>query len=379
MKNSLFSPLPSTLRATAAAYRRGYEYLQDRMRSLGREGWAQDCDGEIEASIKSPAASPLDSERGYLGLLEHLATNGVHKPNRTGVGTFADVGHMLKFDLRQGFPAVTTKKLAFGAVKGELLGFFRGYDNAADFRALGCKVWDQNANETPSWVNNPARKGHDDLGRIYGVQWTKWRDTQVTKTPEDFQRLGNSSKYRLVFGNPQTGEAVFEREINQLEEALRALITNPFDRRIIVTGWRPDEIESQALPACHTTYQWVAMPDGTLHATMLMRSVDSFLGAPFNIASTSLFLGIMARLCGMTPGTVTIFTSDTHVYENHLDAVKEQLTRTVLPPPQLHLSERIQRVTRVEDIPGVFARIEPSDISLVGYEHQGAIKAPMAA
>lgn len=378
MNTSFFAPLPATLRASASAYRWAYEYLQDRLRSLGREGWAQDCDAEIEARIKAPGDSPVDGELGYLGLLEHLVDHGVHKPNRTGVGTFADVGHMLKFDLRQGFPAVTTKQLAFGAVKGELLGFFRGYDNAADFRALGCKVWDQNANETPSWVNNPARKGPDDLGRIYGVQWTKWRDTQVSRSLAEDELLLDQG-YQQIAHDISRNVSVFQREINQLEDALKTLLTNPYDRRIIISGWNPADLTRAALPSCHTTYQLICKPDNTLHLTMLMRSTDVVLGLPFNSASCGIMLSIFARLCGREAGTVTVFTSDTHVYDNHIEQAREQLSRTPLTPPTLHLSDRIQQVNKVEDIKGVFERIEPSDISLVGYEHLGAIKAPMAA
>lgn len=318
------------------------------------------------------------SELGYLTLLQHLLDKGVYKPNRTGVATYADVGHMLKYDLRHGFPATTTKQLFFKAVKGELLGFFRGYDNAADFRDLGCKVWDQNANETPAWLQNPHRKGTDDLGRIYGVQWTRWRDTRVARSKEQAVEMA-AKGYEEVAYDPARQVWVFEREINQLETALRTLLTNPNDRRVIVSGWRVDELDQASLPPCHVAYQWVAMPDNTLHMTMWQRSADTLLGMPFNQASCALFLSIMARLCGREAATVTIFTTDTHLYENHVDVAKEQLTRTLLPAPKLALSDRIARVERVEDIAGVFSRIEPEDIWLENYQHQGPLRAPMAA
>lgn len=377
LKN-IFSLNPLQLRARANAFQWGYEHLQDRMRSLGREGWAQDCDGEIEHRVAGAAGAPTDAENAYLGLLEHLASNGVYKPNRTGVGTFADVGHMLKFDLRQGFPAVTTKKLAFKAVKGELLGFFRGYDNAADFRALGCNVWDQNANETPSWVNNPNRKGTDHLSRIYGVQWTKWRDTRIARTPGEMVKLA-SAGYPLVAHDKERGVAVYEREINQLEDALRTLLTNPYDRRIIICAWRPDELDQMALPPCHVAYQLVAMPDNTLHITLWQRSTDALLGWPFNQASTALMLALFARLCGRTAATVTMFSTDTHVYKNHVEQVKSQLQREPFAPPKLVLSDRIKQLHPGDDIKGVFERIEPTDIDLEDYEHHPALKAPMAA
>lgn len=318
-----------------------------------------------------------EGESGYLALMEHLHQNGVYKPNRTGVGAFSDVGHMLKFDLRDGFPAVTTKQLAFKAVKGELLGFWRGYDNAAQFRSLGCNVWNANANETPAWLANRHRKGEDDLGRIYGVQWTKWRDTKWTADSMEAEAL-RAEGYEEVAFDKDRGRWVFERTINQVENALRTLLTNPYDRRIIVNGWRADELDRAALPCCHVLYGWAALPDNTLHMTMLMRSVDTFLGAAFNIASSALFLEVMARLSGRTAASMTMFFTDTHLYENHVEQLKQQLGREALPLPRLVLSDRIQQVTDLKDIAGVFERIEPDDIQLEGYSHQGTIKAPMA-
>lgn len=364
------------LQRVAAAALEGYAYLQSRLRSIDYDGWAQDKDHLIENSAKTPI--PGQTELSYLGLVEHLVDSGQYKPNRTGVATFGDVGHVIKADLREGFPGLTTKKLAFNAVKGELLGFFRGYDNAADFRALGCKVWDQNANETPSWVNNPNRKGTDDLGRIYGVQWTGWRDTRIAHSPEEMAKL-EAAGYPLVAHDKERGVAVYERKLNQLEHALRTLLTNPYDRRIIITGWRPDEIDQQALPSCHCSYQLVCMPDNTLHITMWQRSMDTFLGAPFNLASTALMLSLFARLCGRTPATVTIFVSDAHAYENHVEQIREQAVRTPLAPPTLVIAEHIKPLTSVDQVSGVFERIQPEDIWLENYESHAAIKAPMAA
>lgn len=368
-------PLPQLQRVAAAALE-GYAYLQSRLRSIDYDGWAQDKDHLIETSADTPI--PGQTELSYLGLVEYLVESGQYKPNRTGVATFGDVGHVLKADLREGFPALTTKKLAFNAVKGELLGFFRGYDNAADFRALGCKVWDQNANETPSWLNNPNRKGTDDLGRIYGVQWTRWRDTRIARSQEEMARLA-AAGYPLVAHDKERGVAVYERELNQLEQALRTLLTNPYDRRIIINGWRPDELDQMALPPCHVAYQLVAMPDNTLHITMWQRSLDTFLGVPFNLASTALMLSLFARLTGRTPATVTLFGTDMHVYENHVDQVHEQAARTPLGAPKLVISDRIKPLTSVEEVTGVFEDIEPQDIWLEDYESHAAIKAPMAA
>lgn len=309
-------------------------------------------------------------------LLQYLLDHGQYKPNRTGVGTYASVGHTLKFDLREGFPAVTTKKLAFKSMVGELLGFFRGYDNAAQFRELGCRIWDQNANETPAWLKNPNRKGTDDLGRIYGVQWTRWRDTRTARGESQARELRSKGYVELAHDRDR-GVWVFEREINQLEEALRTLIKDPFNRRIVVSGWRPDEADQQALMPCHVAYAFVAMPDGTLHSTLWQRSYDTFLA--FNIPTLALFTHIMARLSGLQAATATMFITDAHVYENHVEQVREQLSRSHYPAPRLALSESIRKVEAEADIAGAFERIQPEDIWLENYVSHPAIKAPMAA
>lgn len=316
--------------------------------------------------------------KNYHDLLAHVLEHGQHKPSRTQFGTIACVGRTLSFDLWRGFPAITTKKLAFKAVVGELLGFFRGYDSAEQFRSLGCRVWDKNANETPAWLASEHRKGCDHLGRIYGVQWTRWRDTRYA-TNERQARTLEKSGYTLKACDVLRDVWVLEREINQLEEALRKLLTQPFDRRIVVSGWRPDEFDQMALPPCHVHYMFVAMPDGTLHSTLWQRSWDLFLGAPFNIAGLALFTHIMARLSGRKAATASIFATDAHIYENHVEAVRTQLRREHFAPPQLVLSPRVAKIENLQDVKGVFERIEPRDIALEGYVSHPGIAAEMAA
>lgn len=316
--------------------------------------------------------------QNYHDLMSHILEQGQFKPNRTGVGTFASVGHMLKFDLREGFPAITTKKLAFNSMKGELLSFFRGYDNAADFRALGCKVWDQNANDTQSWVNNPARRGTDDLGRIYSVQFTKWRDTRIVYSQRDADAL-QAKDYELKAFDPVRNTWVYERCINQYEDALRTLLKDPYNRRIIIGAWRPDELDQMALPPCHLLRVLSVMPDGTLHSTMTQRSQDQLLGTPFNLASEALLVHVMARLAGLKVGTLSVAIADAHIYENHVDRVKLQLSRAHMKAPTLMLSDNIHKVERQEDVKGVFERIQPEDIWLQDYQSHPAISAPMAA
>lgn len=318
--------------------------------------------------------------QNYHQLLQTTLDQGVDQFNtRTQKLCRVLVGYQLQYNMAEGFPAITTKKLAFNNMKGELLGFFRGYDNAADFRALGCMVWDQNANETQAWLNNPHRKGRDDLGRIYGKQWTDWKDRRVVATPQERDAL-HAAGYTQTLHDSAQQAWLMERGINQLEQALRTIIANPSDRRVIVSGWNPAEFDQMALPPCHMDYRFVALEDTkVLHVVMTIRSWDLFLGAPFNIASTSLFLAIMARLAGYTPGTVTIQATNAHLYEDHFEQVREILTREHFAAPQLVLSENIRPITHPSEIHGAFTRIEPADITLDGYQSHAAIKAPMAA
>lgn len=323
--------------------------------------------------------------QNYHDLLAQIMEEGYDiKNERTCKVCRTLVGAQLKFDLREGFPAITTKKLAFAGVKGELLGFFRGYTSAADFRALCCKVWDQNANETPAWLANPNRRGVDDLGPVYGAQWTDWHAyREIALGDEDIIQHAMAQGFEAIGLNDEQTHGIYRSRINQLERALHTLITNPSDRRIIVSGWNVGELDRMALPPCHMDYRFVSVPDRDgssprLHLVMTIRSWDTFLGGPFNIASTALFLAIMARLSGHECGGITIQATNAHIYEDHFEQVTEQLSRQHLQPPRLWLSEHVRKVS-VDEIAGAFARIQPEDIALQGYESHAAIKAPMAA
>lgn len=318
-------------------------------------------------------------------MLHTILTTGKRRPNRTGVDTLFVPGQMLKFDMADGFPAITTKQLFFKAARGELFGFFRGYQSAAQFREIGCKVWDGNANETPAWLANPHRKGEDDLGRIYGAQWTDWRDWR-TVPMQDFESASKllEQGYKVIAGGGQIPRGseddsvfVFRKGMNQLEMALKAIMTNPTDRRIIVSGWRPDEFDQMALPPCHVDYQFlVDVEDKKLHMCFFQRSFDTALA--FNISLGALFLHIMAKLSGYTAGTMTQFIGDAHIYVNHLDGVNEMLSREHFKQPELDVSG-IPTLTSTDDIAGIFTRLDHEAVTLVGYEHHPAIRLPMAA
>lgn len=314
----------------------------------------------------------------YRITLREILDSGSRRPNRTGEDTLFLPGVCLKFNMAQGFPAFTARKFFFKPMVGELLGFLRAYQSAADFRSIGCKVWDGNANETPSWVQNPHRKGTDDIGRAYGVQWNEWRDWRLATSATEVEYLLSKGYRKVLEGASPDGAAgtMMLKELNQVETSLRTLLTNPTDRRNIITGWRPDEHDRMALPACHMTYTWMAdTAKNELHLTTHMRSWDMVLA--FNIQLSSLFLHIMARLSGFKPATMTLFVDDAHVYMNHIPGLQLMLSRAEHPLPTLGMSERLRKVTP-EEIPGVFKTLQPEDFWLENYVHEEPIKFVMA-
>jgi len=252
-------------------------------------------------------------------------------------------GAMMNFDLSKGFPAVTTKKLAFKACVGELLGFLRGYTNASQFEELGCNFWRQNADENKAWLENPNREGPGDLGYIYSRLWTDMPYSLLTE------------------------------QWDQIEKLVQAINTDPTSRRLIVSSWHPEVFDRAALPPCHVLFQvLISQWDRKMHLTMYQRSCDMFLGVPMNIASYSLLLSLLAATTGYEPGTFTWFGADVHIYENHMDQVSLQLGRIPRELPTLMLAPRIK--------PGLpLKEVNPNNIALVYFEEPWpSIKAPMA-
>lgn len=288
----------------------------------------------------------------YLDLVQDVLEKGTWQANRTGIHSKMLPGAMLQFDLRNGFPAVTTKKLAYRAVVGELLGFLRGCDTVKEFNDLGCKVWDANA-IAPAWVNNlnyvNVKHIEDDvlvssgyLGRIYGVQWRDW------------SHKGGSESF------------------DQIETLLEQIHTNPTSRRLLVSAWRPDELDQMALPPCHYAFQVIIEQETkTMHLLWNQRSCDLFLGVPFNIASYATLLHILARITGYNVGILTGFLADVHIYENHMDQCFEQLSRDPKTLPELVICSTVREESSLESI-------RPDDILLNNYNPWPAIKAEMA-
>ena len=260
----------------------------------------------------------------YLNLLREVRSQGLLKEDRTGTGTLSLFGRQIRFDLSQGFPAVTTKKLHLKSILYELLWFLRGDTNIGWLRQHGVSIWDEWADE----------KG--DLGRVYGAQWRSWR------CPD-----GST--------------------LDQIQQVVHSLRHNPDSRRHLVSAWNPGEIEEMALPPCHAFFQFY-VAQGRLSCQLYQRSADLFLGVPFNIASYAALTLMMAQVCGYQPGDFVHTFGDAHIYTNHLDQVDLQLSRQPFALPTLHLNpERRQLEEFVYE-----------DFTLLHYEHHPAIKAPVA-
>ncbi|KND58245.1 Thymidylate synthase [Candidatus Burkholderia verschuerenii] len=319
----------------------------------------------------------------YLELVQTILDTGTWQDNRTGIRTISIPGAMLRFDLQQGFPAVTTKKLAFKSAIGEMVGFLRASGNAADFRALGCKVWDANANENPQWLENPYRQGVDDLGDVYGVQWRQWPAYKLVDASAENQIADATNRgYELVTSFRENGRemVLLYKAIDQLRQCLDTIIERPTDRRILFHAWNPAKLDEIALPACHLLYQFLPNPTTReISLCLYIRSNDVGLGTPFNLTEGAALLHLVGRLTGYKPRWFTYFIGDTHIYENQLDMLQEQLKREPFPSPQLIISDRVPdySVTKRYE-PEWLEKVEPTDFALEGYRYHEALTAPMA-
>lgn len=320
----------------------------------------------------------------YIDLVQTIIDTGSWQENRTGVRTLSIPGAMLRFDLqRDGFPAVTTKKLAFKSVIGELIGFLRASRSAADFRALGCKVWDQNANENADWLANPYRRGLDDLGPVYGVQWRQWPAYKLipaANTAQIDDAVGRGYSIVSALEDAGVAKVLLYKAIDQLRECLDTIINNPGSRRILFHGWNCAELDAIALPACHLLYQFLPNPTTReISLCLYIRSNDVGLGTPFNLAEGAALLHLVGRLTGYTPRWFTYFIGDAHIYENHMAMLSEQMQRAPHAPPTLIISDRVPAYAQTgQYAPEWLELVEPADFTLEGYEHHGALSAPMA-
>ncbi|MFQ3671916.1 MAG: thymidylate synthase [Verrucomicrobiia bacterium] len=262
--------------------------------------------------------------KNYLELMERIVREGRLKPDRTGTGTYSLFGAQLRFDLEEGFPLVTTKKVHVKSVIHELLWFLRGETNVGSLREQGVTIWDEWADE------------RGDLGPVYGAQWRSWRTADG-------------------------------RVVDQVAEVVEQINRDPDSRRLIVSAWNPGDLPKMALAPCHTLFQFY-VAEGRLSCQLYQRSADYFLGVPFNIASYALLTMMVAQVCGLRPGEFVHTFGDVHVYVNHLEQVKLQMSREPRALPRMWLNPEVR---------DLFA-FRYEDFRLEGYDPHPAIKAPVA-
>jgi thymidylate synthase len=260
----------------------------------------------------------------YLELMHRVLDQGVRKEDRTGTGTLSVFGHQMRFDLSQGFPVLTTKKLHLRSIIHELLWFIRGDTNARSLQAEGVSIWD-------AWADEQG-----ELGPVYGHQWRSW-------------------------STPDGGK------IDQLADVVQHIRSNPDSRRLVVTAWNPADVPNMALPPCHMMFQFY-VAEGRLSCQMMQRSADIFLGVPFNIASYALLTMMVAQSCDLTPGDFVHTFGDAHLYSNHLEQARTQLQRQPRPLPRMHIDPTVKSLFDFRY--GHFA--------LEGYDPHPPIAAPIA-
>jgi thymidylate synthase len=261
--------------------------------------------------------------RQYLDLMDHVLKNGTKKEDRTGTGTISVFGYQMRFDLQEGFPLLTTKKIHLRSIIHELLWFLKGDTNIKYLKDNGVSIWDDWADE------------NGDLGPVYGHQWRSWN--------------------------------AGEKNIDQISQVIHQIKNNPDSRRIIVSAWNVGEIEKMALPPCHALFQFY-IADNKLSCQLYQRSADIFLGVPFNIASYALLTMMIAQVCGKQPGDFVHTLGDAHLYINHIDQAKLQLTRDIRPLPHMIINSKIKDIFSF--------KIE--DFKLTDYDPHPHIKAPVA-
>jgi len=284
---------------------------------------ALDLAAPVRSASDQAANNPPHLEQPYLDLLADILASGVKREDRTGTGTLGVFGRQMRFDLARGFPLLTTKTLHFKSIVLELLWFLRGDTNVRWLQERGVSIWDE-------WADDAG-----ELGPVYGKQWRSWA------APDG-------------------------RAIDQVAKLVHGLKTNPNSRRHIVSAWNPAEVEDMALPPCHCLFQFF-VAQGRLSCQLYQRSADVFLGVPFNIASYALLTLMVAKAVSLQPGDFVHTLGDAHLYLNHLDQARLQLTRTPLEPPTLGLGDKAD----------LFA-FDYDDVKLIGYKAHPKIAAPIA-
>lgn len=308
--------------------------------------------------------------KNYLELLTDVLNNGEERDDRTGVGTISVFGRQLRFNLKDGFPAVTTKSLAWRSVVSELLWFLEGSTNEHRLAEIknDNKPYDQltETEKKTIWTLNSENQGKNlgygngELGPIYGYNWRHWKALKGS----GHSKYGKTVTYLI-------------EEFDQLNNVINEIRTNPHSRRLLVNSWNVPELENMALPPCHYAFQFYVSGSENQYLSLMwnQRSVDSFIGLPFNIASYALLLNIIAKMTGKIPLELIGNFGDTHIYKNHIDVVKEQLKRTPHQLPKLVMPDIHYQELSLDE---VLKSVKSSDFKLENYIHDDTLKAQMA-
>lgn len=314
------------------------------------------------------------NEQTYLDLCEHVLSNGIYKDDRTNTGTYSIFGHQMRFDLKDGFPLLTTKRVPFRLIASELLWFIKGDTNIRYLLENNNHIWNEWAFE--NWVNSADYKGPNmenfgnrslidsEFRKVYEEQMTYFKEQILTNDTfaEKFGTLGS------VYGKQWRDWKTSKQEtIDQLQDVIKSIKTNPDSRRHIVSAWNPEDIPSMALPPCHTLFQFY-VADGKLSCQLYQRSADLFLGVPFNIASYALLTHLIAHECNLEVGEFVHTFGDVHIYSNHVDQVKQQLQRNIKAAPQLIINKEKNSIFD----------FELADFEVKEYHPHPPIKAPIA-
>lgn len=312
-------------------------------------------------------------DQTYFDLINDVLTNGVEKTDRTGTGTISVFGRQSRYDLTQGFPILTSKRVHWKSVVGELLWFLRGDTNIKWLNENGISIWDE-------WADKDGN-----LGPVYSKQWRNWTGVNKVTPPEPAELFDKDGKFVMsivqhkhLFLNPDNPQLAAQQNIlyqhgirltqtDQIKEVIQQIKTNPDSRRLIVSAWNVADIPNMALAPCHTMFQFYVV-NGKLSCQLYQRSCDSFLGMPFNIASYALLTHMIAQVCGLGVGDFVHTFGDLHIYSNHREQLKEQLSRTPYPMPKLVLNPEIKDIDSFTF----------GDIKLENYQHHPAIKGKVA-
>ncbi|CAI2680625.1 Thymidylate synthase [Apilactobacillus kunkeei] len=313
-------------------------------------------------------------EDAYLNLAKYVLENGHRKDDRTGTGTISTFGYQMRFDLSKGFPLLTTKKVPFGLIKSELLWFLRGDTNIQFLLKHKNHIWDEWAFK--NWVESDEYTGPDmtDFG-LRAEKDAEFKKEYLAEKKKFCQRIVEDDDFAkkygdlgLVYGSQwRKWKTTTGGTIDQIQNVIDQIKTNPDSRRLIVSAWNPEDIPFVALPPCHTMFQFY-VNDGKLSCQLYQRSGDIFLGVPFNIASYALLTSLIANECGLKPGEFIHTLGDAHIYSNHVSQIEEQLSRETYEAPKLWLNP---------DKESIFD-YDMDDIKVIDYKHHDPIKAPVA-